>query len=73
MTTKCPVCKQVSCGDDYHTVTQYAGPEKRSGDRLKVVLLQIFDMLEIDNFQKADIKALLEQLIEEHVEEAEIE
>ena len=73
MGTKCPVCKQVSCGDDYHTVTQYAGPEKRAGDRLKVVLLQIFDMLEIDNLQISDIKSLLNTLVEEHIEETENE
>ena len=70
---KCPVCKASSCGDDDHTITLYKGPEKASGDRMKVMMKQVFDLLEIDNFQPYEIKALFNALVDEHVSEFEDE
>ena len=66
--SKCPVCKATNCGDDYHTLTSYRR-EKRIGDRLKVILLQVNDMVDIDNLQVYEIKALIGALIDEHVSE----
>ena len=64
---RCSKCSDY-CGDDYKTKTKYK-EEKNLGDRTKVILLQIFDMIEIDNLQKAEIKALMNVLIDEHMEE----
>jgi len=64
----CPVCKQKSCGDDKHTRSNYK-LEKRCGDRLKVILLQIYDLTFVDNLQKSEIKALINNLIDEHIYE----
>ena len=64
---KCPVCKESSCGDDYHTISKYLGPEKAGGDRLKVILLQCYDLIEYDNLQIYEIKALINSLIDEHL------
>lgn len=69
--SKCPVCKSRSCGDDFHTITKYKGPEKRAGDRMKIILLQVNDLMDEDNFQVSEIKALINNLIDEHVEEYE--
>ena len=66
---KCPICKETSCGEDAHTITKYVGPEIAVGDRMKVCLLQIYDMISYDNLQKSEIRALLNNLIDEHVEE----
>lgn len=66
---KCPVCGASSCGDDYHTITGYIAPERALGDRMKVCLLQIYDCLTYDNLQKAEIKALLINLVDEHIVE----
>ena len=68
-TYKCPVCKASSCGEDLHTLTKYAGPEIAVGDRMKVVLLQVYDCVTFDNLQIAEIKSLLNCLIDEHLEE----
>jgi len=68
---KCPVCKADSCGDDRHTVTRYCGPEKASGDRMKVIMMQIFDLVTYDNLQVYEVKALVNALIDEHLEESE--
>ena len=67
----CPVCKAESCGNDYHTKTPYKGPEVALGDRMKGVMLQVFDMVEFDNLQSYEIKALLSALIDEHIQEEE--
>lgn len=70
---RCPECQAPSCGDDTHTVTRYRGPERAVGDRLKVILLQVYDMSEIDNLQLYEIKALISALVDEHfVEEDEL-
>lgn len=69
--SKCPVCKESSCGDDFHTKTMYE-KEARCGDRLKVILLQIYDLVEADNLQTSEIKALLNNLIDEHIDEEEL-
>lgn len=66
---KCPVCKASSCGDDYHTITKYKGPEKAAGDRMKVIMLQVFDLISIDNLQAYEAKALISALIDEHIKE----
>ncbi len=66
---RCSRCaEKVICGDDYKTNTKYK-EEDNVGNRQKVILLQIYDMLEIDNLQKAEIKALINVLIDEHIEE----
>ncbi len=62
---RCSKCS-ASCGDDFKTKTKYR-QEKNPGDRLKVVLLQIYDFMDVDNFQKAEIKALLNILVDEHI------
>lgn len=64
---KCSSCS-CSCGDDHKTNTEYK-EEKNVGDRLKVVLLQAYDMSSIDNLQIYEIKALFNALIDEHIEE----
>ncbi len=64
---KCSKCSN-SCGDDFKTRTKYK-EETNVGDRLKVVLLQIYDFIDIDNLQKSEIKALLNNLVDEHIEE----
>ncbi len=69
MSTKCPVCGEISCGDDLHTVTKYKGPEKRLGDVLKVILLQCYDCTDVHNLQVYEIKALINALIDEHIED----
>ena len=66
---QCPVCKAESCGDDLHTITKYKGPEVALGDRLKIILLQVYDMCDIDNLQKYEMKALISALIDEHIVE----
>jgi hypothetical protein len=65
---RCSKCSD-SCGDDFKTKTNYA-LERNLGDRLKVVLLQIYDMVDEDNLQVSDIKALIASLIDEHIEES---
>ena len=56
-------------GNDLNTRTKYKGPEYNVGDSLKVVLLQVYDMQEHDNLQIYEIKALINSLIDEHLEE----
>lgn len=70
--TKCPKCRKISCGDDKHTKSPYRGPERHAGDRGKVVLLQIYDWFELDGLQIAEIKALLNILCDEHLEEEDL-
>jgi len=65
---KCPVCKEHSCGDDSHTRTKYK-MEKSAGDRMKVVLLQLNDLIDVDNLQIYELKALVTALIDEHFQE----
>lgn len=64
---RCSKCSD-SCGDDYKTKTKYK-EEKNTGDRLKVILLQVYDMSSVDNLQVYEIKALINSLIDEHIEE----
>lgn len=40
--------------------TLYIKPEASLGDRMKVVMLQVFDLMECDNLQVYEIKALIE-------------
>ena len=67
--SKCPVCSSKNCGDDFHTKTRYK-KEARCGDRLKVILLQVYDMVTEDNLQVYEIKNLINSLIDHHVEES---
>jgi len=67
---KCPICKAISCGDDTHTINVYTGPERVIGDRMKVILLQVYDCIDYDNLQKYEIKALINALIDEHIIES---
>ena len=55
-------------GDDLNTRTKYA-TEYNVGDSLKVILLQVYDMSEKDNLQVYEIKALINSLINEHIQE----
>ncbi len=66
---RCSKCSD-NCGDDIKTKTKYR-QEKNAGDRQKVILLQIYDFVDVDNLQKAEIKALLNSLVDEHVIETE--
>jgi hypothetical protein len=66
--SKCPKCKQKSCGIDTHTRTKFK-TERNVGDRLKLILLSVYDMVEIDNLQTPEIKALISNLIDEHIDE----
>lgn len=59
-------------GDDYATRTKYAR-EKNIGDRMKVILLQIYDMVDQDNLQIHEIKSLLNATVDEHIEEEDME
>jgi len=65
--TRCSKCSD-SCGDDFETETTYK-EEKNVGDRLKNILLQVYDMSSIDNLQISEIKALISNLIDDHIEE----
>lgn len=67
---RCRDCS-ASCGVDHKTRTQYR-EERNLGDRTKVILLQVYDMITIDNLQAAEIKALLAVLVDEHVEETDV-
>ena len=62
---RCSKCSD-SCGDDDKTLTKYA-QEKNVGDRQKVILKQVYDMVDVDNLQLAEIMALVTCLIKEHV------
>ena len=62
---RCDKCSD-SCGDDFKTRTKYK-EEKNCGDRLKVILLQVYDMSDTDNLQISEIKALLNNLIDQHI------
>lgn len=64
---RCSKCND-SCGDDLKTRTKYK-EEKNAGDRLKVILLQVYDLSSVDNLQKSEIKALISNLVDEHIEE----
>jgi hypothetical protein len=62
---RCSRCSD-NCGNDFKTKTKYR-EERNAGDRQKVILLQVYDMVDIDNLQKAEIKALLNILVDEHI------
>jgi hypothetical protein len=64
---RCSKCND-SCGDDHKTRTKYR-EEKNAGDRGKVILLQIYDWVHVDNLQVAEVKALLNTLVDEHIQE----
>jgi hypothetical protein len=67
---RCSKCSD-SCGDDFKTRSKYK-EEKNVGDRLKVVLLQVYDMSSVDNLQVSEIKALINNLIDEHIHEVDL-
>ena len=56
-------------GDDYNTRSRYKGPEYNVGDSLKVILREVYDMHSLDNLQIYEIKALINALVDEHLEE----
>lgn len=62
---RCSACSK-SCGDDFKTRTKYAGPEDNAGDALKVILSQCYDLSSEFNLQISEMKALLNNLIDEH-------
>lgn len=69
---RCSRCGD-SCGNDYKTRTKYK-EEKNAGDCIKVILLQIFDLVFVHNFQVSEVKALIDNTIKEHIiEEDEFE
>jgi len=45
--------------------TEYREPEVSLGDRQKVVMLQVFDWLECDNLQVAEMVSLIKASVEE--------
>lgn len=65
--TKCPICSEISCGDDNHVNSPYIKPENRVGDIGKIFIHQINDMLDIHNMQMADIAGFFVQLLNDHV------
>lgn len=64
----CPVCGEQSCGDDDHVITTYQGPERRSSDCYKVILRQIYDLLE-HGYQMREIAAAIIDLMNSHIVE----
>ena len=64
---RCSKCSE-SCGDDFKTRTKYR-EEKNAGNCTKVILLQLYDLCFIHNLQIAEIKALLNTLVDEHFTE----
>ena len=62
---RCSKCS-TSCGDDFKTRTKYK-EEATAGDALKVILLQCYDLSDVHNLQKYEIKALLSALVDEHI------
>lgn len=63
--------KNRSCGDDYNTLSTYVS-EKTPGDVMKVILLGVYDLVEKFNLQKSEVKALLNDLVEEHILEEDL-
>jgi hypothetical protein len=63
---RCPTCKESSCGDDSHTITKYAGPERSAGDCMKVILQQFYDLSTYHNLQVHEILGLAKASLEEH-------
>ena len=55
-------------GDDYNTRTKYIS-EKNPGDVLKVSLLCIYDLVFKYNLSMSEVKLLLCNLVDEHIEE----
>jgi len=55
-------------GDDSHTRTQHV-VERNAGMRGSAMLKHIYDLVDRDNFQKADVIKFLEALVEEHIHE----
>ena len=55
-------------GNDDDTRTFYV-KERNAGMRGSAILKHIYDMVETDNLQKADVKALLLALVDEHIVE----
>jgi hypothetical protein len=68
---RCSKCSD-ACGDDYKTLTKYA-EEKNIGDRMKVILLQLNDIVEVDNLQISEMTALVMDLIKQHYDEEDAE
>jgi hypothetical protein len=57
-----------SCGDDYNTRTTYVS-EANVGDTTKILLLCVYDMVEKFNMQKSEVKALFNNVVDEHITE----
>jgi hypothetical protein len=57
-------------GDDLNTKTLFVS-EENPGDTSKIMLLCIYDLVEKFNFQKAEIKAIFNSLLDEHIDEYE--
>lgn len=70
--SKCPTCKEHSCGNDDHVTTKYLGPERNVGDRMKVILTQLYDMVERDNLQHHEILGLVKATLVEHIPEIDL-
>lgn len=63
----CENCNN-SCGDDFKTKTKYK-PEDTPGDAIKVILLQVYDLVFKWNLSKSETKLILANLVDEHIEE----
>lgn len=57
-----------SCGDDFNTKTTYV-TEANVGDTTKILLLCIYDLVFKFNLQKAEVKALFNVTVDEHINE----
>jgi hypothetical protein len=65
------IYKNFNNGDDDATRSIYV-TERNAGTRGSAILKHIYDMVEIDNLQKADVKALLNSLVDEHINEVDL-
>lgn len=60
-----------SCGNDFNTRTTYV-TEANVGDTTKVLLLCIYDLVLKFNLQKAEVKALFNVTVDEHINEVDL-
>jgi DNA-binding ferritin-like protein (Dps family) len=65
------IYKNFNNGDDDATRSIYV-TERNTGARGSAILKHVYDMVELDNLQKADVKAILNALVDEHIEEVDL-
>lgn len=62
----CHICKDSSCGNDDHVLSTIK-VERNVGDRMKIFLTVAYQLVDYDNLQPYEIKALFNALIDEHI------